>query len=456
MAGTVAGVPAGWVALVRTLMSSTQPVALWQQLQAAAAVMQRVAQGQSGRTALEAMPPFLRPGVQALAFHAWRNLGRAAALSALLVPKKPPSAVHSLLQLALALGWQPEQAPYDSHTLVNQAVEAAKRQHSTRAQAGLINACLRRFMRERAGLVAATELQPSAVWNHPQWWIERLQQQYPAQWMAILQAANQLPPLTLRVNSRRTTVAAMLKRFEAAGMPASQVGNSAVVLHQAVPVHQIPGFTEGAVSVQDAAAQRAAEILLAGKRYTAQSRILDACAAPGGKTAHLLEQSDAQVWALEVDAERCRRIDGTLARLGLEARVVNADAVNVSAWWDGELFDAILLDAPCSASGIGSRHPDVRWLRRESDIAQLATQQQRLLEALWPLLKPGGRLLYCTCSIFREEGQWQAETFLTRNTNAVLEPTLGHCLPETTLYEAVVGDNRVHHDAFYFALFSKH
>jgi 16S rRNA (cytosine967-C5)-methyltransferase len=430
-------------------------VALWQQLQATAAVMQRVALGQSGRTVLESVPETLRPGVQALAFHAWRHSGRAAALCALLVSKKPPPAVQALLQLALALGWHTEHSPYDSHTLVNQTVEAAKRQRSTRAQAGMVNACLRRFLRERASLVAATEQQPRAVWNHPEWWIERLQQQYPDQWMAILQAANQQAPLTLRVNGRRTTVAAVLERFQQAGMPATQVGVSAVVLHQAVPVHQIPGFAEGMVSVQDAAAQRAAEILLEGAPLTPQARILDACAAPGGKTAHLLEQSEAQVLALEVDAERCQRIEGTLSRLGLQARVVHADAACVNTWWDGELFDAILLDAPCLASGIGSRHPDVRWLRRESDIAQLALQQQRLLMALWPLLKPGGRLLYCTCSLFHEEGQKQAETFLAHNTDAVLEPSLGHCLPGNALYSTPVSDNRVHHDGFYFARFTK-
>ncbi len=455
MVGANVGLSAGRIALVGTSIVPNQPVALWQQLQATATVMQRVALGQSGRTALESVPAALRPGVQALAFHAWRNGGRAAALCASLAPKKPPPAVQALLQLALALGWHAEQSPYDSHTLVNQTVEAAKRQRSTRAQAGMVNACLRRFFRERSSLIAATEQQPLAVWNHPEWWVKRLQHQYPQQWMAILQAANQQAPLILRVNARRTTVADTVKRLEQAGMPASQVGISAVVLHQAVPVHLIPGFAEGWVSVQDAAAQRAAEILLEGASLTSQARILDACAAPGGKTAHLLEQSEAQVWALEVDAERCQRIKGTLARLGLQARVVHADAASVDTWWDGQLFDAILLDAPCSASGIGSRHPDVRWLRRESDIAQLALQQQRLLQALWPLLKSGGRFLYCTCSVFKEEGHNQIETFLAHNTNAVLEPSLGHCLPGNPLYYAPLSDNRVHHDGFYFALFTK-
>jgi 16S rRNA (cytosine967-C5)-methyltransferase len=440
---------------VRSDLASPQSVPLWQQLQATAAVIRRVAQGESGRTAIESVSAALRPGVQALAFHAWRNAGRAHALLDLLVAKKPQPQVRALLELALALIWQAQGAPYDGHTLVNQTVEAAKRQVSTKAQAGFINACLRRFLRDRVSLLEATEQNLSAVWNHPDWWIRRLQRQYPQQWSAILQASNQPAPLTLRVNQRKTTTGDYLLRLQELGLAASQVGASALVLHQAVPVQHIPGFADGEVSVQDAAAQRAAELLLAGTHHTAAARILDACAAPGGKTAHLLEMTDAAVWALEVDPQRCQRIDSTLARLGLQAKVVCADAALPAQWWDGVLFDAILLDAPCSASGIVRRHPDVRWLRRESDIAQLAQTQQRLLNALWPLLKPGGRLLYCTCSVFQEEGLRQTEMFLAHNTQAVLEPSLGHCLPETEADGMALSDNRVHHDGFYFALFRK-
>ena len=432
-----------------------QLVPLWQQLQATSSVMRRVAQGESGRTAIESVPTVLRPGVQALAFHAWRNAGRARALLDLLVAKKPQAPVRALLELALALIWQEQGAPYDSHTLVNQTVEAAKRQVATKAQAAFVNACLRRFLRDRVSLLQATEQQFTAVWNHPEWWIRRLQQQYPTQWSAILQGSNQPAPLTLRINQRKTTLPDYLQRLTQAGLAAYPVGTSALVLQQPVPVQQIPGFIEGVVSVQDAAAQRAAELLLAGTHYTATARILDACAAPGGKTAHLLEMTDASVWALDVDGQRCQRIDSTLARLGLQAKVVQADAAKPAEWWDGVLFDAILLDAPCSASGIVRRHPDVRWLRRESDIAQLAKTQQQLLQTLWPLLQVGGRLLYCTCSVFQEEGQRQAETFLARNTNAILEPSPGHCLPLIDASFPALGDNHAHHDGFYFALFRK-
>jgi len=184
--------------------------------------------------------------------------------------------------------------------------------------------------------------------------------------------------------------------------------------------------------------------------------VLDACAAPGGKTAHLFEMADCRVTALEIDAQRAQRIHHTMQRLGLQAEVVVGDAANPASWWDGQLFDAILLDAPCSASGIVRRHPDVRWLRRETDIAQLGAIQARLLKVLWPLLRPGGRLLYCTCSVFKAEGQDQAQTFLAHNTNAVLLPSPGHLMPGTGANEGAVPDNpNGDHDGFYFALFEK-
>jgi 16S rRNA (cytosine967-C5)-methyltransferase len=186
-------------------------------------------------------------------------------------------------------------------------------------------------------------------------------------------------------------------------------------------------------------------------------RILDACAAPGGKTAHLLELCDAQVTALDVDPVRCERIGQTLARLGLRAQVVVADAGQPPAWWDGAPFDAILLDAPCTASGIVRRHPDVRWLRRESDIAALAVTQARLLAALWPLLAPGGRLLYCTCSVFRAEGEQQVAAFVARHKEALLLPSPGHLLPMPSANTGGLPDNLAsEHDGFFYALLEKH
>ncbi len=438
-------------------METTQQTApLWQQLQGVASVLQAIRGGQSGTAALASVPADLRPGVQALSFHVLRCLGRAEALRRLLAKRAPPPPADALLCVALALAWRAQDAPYEVFTLVNQAVEAAKKNTATRAQASFINACLRRFLRERDELVAATDKNPVARWNHPAWWIDSLQKEWPQHWQAILAADNRHPPMTLRVNARRSAVAQYLQTLKDAGLAAVAAGNWGVTLEHARPVQQLPGFEEGVVSVQDAAAQLAAPLLLTGLAASAPARVLDACAAPGGKTAHLLELADCQVTALDIDPVRCQRIEQTLQRLQLQAQVLAADAANSAAWWDGQQFDAVLLDAPCSASGIVRRHPDIRWLRRESDIAQLALLQAGLLKALWPLLKSGGRLLYCTCSVFRAEGEGQIQTFLAHNTDATLLPSPGHLLPLTGAAGGDVPDNLTcDHDGFYYALLEK-
>lgn len=441
--------------------------ALSQQLAEVAQALQAILAGQSGTQALAAVPQRLRPGVQALLFQVLRQLGRAQALRAELAPRTPPPRVNALLCTALALAWDESQAPYPPFTLVNQAVEAAKRGPAQR-QAAFINACLRRFLRERDALVEKTDAQPQALWNHPQWWIARLQQDHPADWQQILQANNRHAPMTLRVNRLQATVAQYQQLLSAQQMGAKPVGESGLELAQPQPVQALPGFAQGQVSVQDAAAQMAAPLLLQGLDLTQPLRVLDACAAPGGKTAHLLEYAGAiagtkaplQVTALEIDAERSERIHETLARVGVQAQVVVADASRPDQWWQqasgGAQFDAILLDAPCTASGIVRRHPDVRWLRRDSDIAQLAAIQSRLLDTLWPLLRAGGRMLYCTCSVFKAEGDLQVKAFLARNTQARLLPSPGHLIPGNSAQTAAVPDNEPgDHDGFFYALLEK-
>ncbi len=436
---------------------------LWQQLQAVAAILLAVRSGTSTTVALDKIGPALKPGVQALAFHVLRSLGRAQALSKRLVDRAPPAMADALLCTALALAWRDEDAPYEVFTLVNQAVEAAKRSPATQAQASFINACLRRFLRERNALVAATDRDPVARWNHPAWWIARLKIDYPANWQEILEANNRHAPMTLRVNVRKSTRVQYRADLHSAGIeahlsdgPGCPVGNSGITLDVARPVHEIPGFADGMVSVQDAAAQLAAPLLLEGMDTTRTLNVLDACAAPGGKTAHLLELANYQVTALDIDATRCERIHQTLLRLGLSARVLVGDASQPKTWWDGELFDAVLLDAPCTASGIVRRHPDVRWLRRESDIARLASIQANLLNTLWELVKPGGRLLFCTCSVFRAEGADQIQTFLARHTNAALLASPGHLKPHFRANTNPVPDNPSgDHDGFYLALLEK-
>ena len=431
---------------------------LWQLLQAAAQVALAVQNGRSMTAALETVPKDLRPGVQALSFQTMRWWGRALALRKCLARKAPPAQADALLCTALALSWQDELAPYPVHTLVNQAVEAARRHKDMRAQAPFVNACLRRFLREREALIAQTDTDFTALWNHPTWWVKRLQTDHPQDWQSILQAAQSAAPMTLRVSPEHSTVQAYLQVLEAQGIAAKAVGQFGVQLLKAVPVHQLPGFSDGHVSVQDAAAQLAAPLLLNGLQAAHQTlRLLDACAAPGGKTGHLLEcRPEAQVLALDVDPVRCERIQQNLDRLKVKAQIVAADAAQPADWWDGQSFDGILLDAPCTASGIGRRHPDVRWLRRESDVAQLAAIQAKLLKALWPLVKPGGRLLYCTCSVFKAEGDSQIQTFVQHNTDAQILPSPGHLTPSSATSETSLRDNVMgEHDGFYYALLEK-
>ena len=436
--------------------AARESLALWQQLQGAAAVLLAVRQGAATTTALEPIPPSLRPGVQALTFQVLRSLGRAQALRQHLASRPPPNEADALLCTALALAWNDDAAPYEAFTLVNQTVEAAKRNPATNAQANFINACLRRFLREKAALVAATDNDPLARWNHPAWWVSRLKKDYPAAWETILDASNAQAPMTLRVNAMKSGRDQYLRRLKDAGIDAIPCGDGGATLANALPVQAIPGFAEGVISVQDGAAQLAAPLLLRGMDGRLPLRVLDACAAPGGKTAHLLELARCDVLALDIDSQRCERIRETLQRLGLGAQVVAGDAADPATWWDGRLFDAILLDAPCTASGIVRRHPDVPWLRRESDVARLAAVQARLLRALWPLVKPGGRLLYCTCSVFKAEGLEQVQTFLVHNTDAALLASPGHLVPHFRANQEGVPDNSEDdHDGFYLALLEK-
>jgi 16S rRNA (cytosine967-C5)-methyltransferase len=422
--------------------------------------------GRSLTAVLPHVAPDGRAGVQALTFHALRWLGGAIEVRRALAPKPPPPRVESLLTTALALLWPAEVPPYPDHTLVDQAVAAAR--HRTPAAAGFVNAVLRRFVRERAALVEQARKVPRGRWNHPAWWIDRLRADWPDDWQATLEAANEHPPMTLRVNARRSTAAAYLHRLAGAGRDAAVVddpacGGHAVVLERPCPVAELPGFAEGEVSVQDASAQRAAPLLLGQvpgvAPLPAGARVLDACAAPGGKTAHLLERADLDLLALDSDPQRLGRVRETLDRLGLHAGCQAADAADPARWWDGRPFDAILLDAPCTASGIVRRHPDIRWLRRPSDVVALARTQARLLDALWPLVKPGGRLLYATCSVFRAEGANQIDAFLQRvgGPMARLDPASpGHLRPGAdNPSQAAAGPQRALADGFFYALIHK-
>ena len=412
-------------------------------------------------------PVTARGAIQDIAYRTMRQLGRSEVLLSLLAKKQPdPAILHSLLCCALALitsvDDSAEALPYEVFTVVDQAVTAAS-SHGDMAHAkGMVNAVLRRFLRERDALLQEALKQPAAVWNYPDWWIASAQSAYPKDWQAILHAGNAAPPLTLRINCRQTTMAAYLTLLETNGMAATQIGPSAVRLEKPLPVSQIPGFMAGLVSVQDAAAQLAAPLL----DVQDGMRVLDACAAPGGKTGHLLELAKIDLVALDSDARRLPRIEENLQRLRLppspptpltpagEGSAVSRYATctlktgdaQARYWWDGQLFDRILADVPCTASGIVRRHPDIRWLRRKSDAAQLATLSGQILDNLWLMLRPGGKLLFVTCSIWPQESQAQADAFALRN-QAQRLPAPGQLLPATGSLDD--------HDGLFYALFQK-
>lgn len=387
-----------------------------------------------------------RAEIQNSCFGTLRFLGRIdALLQALLDKPLHDDRLRNLLRVALHQLEHTRAAP---HAVVDHAVRACEQLHLAAAK-GLTNAVLRNFLRRRAPLLAEAQRTDPGRYSHPQWWVDKLRSQYPEQYAAILEADNLHPPMTLRVNRRRAAAEDYLALLANSGIAARRVGAAAVQLARPASVEHIPGFAEGVVSVQDAAAQLAAPLLGAASGM----RVLDACAAPGGKTAHILELADVDLVALDNDSTRLDRVRANLSRLKLSARIVCGDAAEPRDWWDGKPFDRILADVPCSASGVVRRHPDIKWLRRATDIAQFAQRQRGILDALWRLLASGGKLLYATCSVFHEENQLQAARFLEHHSDA--QPLI---LPgaETDIQQAagqILPDEQ--HDGFFYALLQK-
>jgi len=411
-------------------------------LAGASRAVARVLGGASLNAALdEAEPGATRPAVQNLAYATLRDYGAPQAMLAALARKAiPDRAVHALLLCALHELRHERRAP---HTVVDEAVTAcAKLGHG--AARGFVNALLRNYLRRRAALEADARRSEPGRLGYPQWWIDHVRRAEPTGWESILAAGNARPPLTLRVNRRRLSVDAYLARLEGEGIPAARIGDSAVRLDRPRSVDELPGFRDGDVSVQDAGAQLAAPLL----DVRGGMRVLDACAAPGGKTAHLAELADLDLLAIDRDAARVPRIAENLERLHLAATVRAADAADPDSWWDRRPFERILLDAPCSASGVVRRHPDIKWLRRERDLVGFAREQARLLDALWRVLAPDGKLLYATCSVFAEEDEAVVEAFLAR------------CRGARRLPLPAVGGGRLlpdgEHDGFFYAAFAKH
>jgi 16S rRNA (cytosine967-C5)-methyltransferase len=418
-------------------------------LSGAAAAVARVRAGTALPQALAGIfaayqpTPQARGAIQDIAYRAMRQLGRTDALLGLLTTKAPePPMLAGLLNCALAL-LDPVagEAPYEPFTVVDQAVRAAAAHPDFAHAKAMVNAVLRRFQRERAELLRTALKAAPAQWNYPQWWIDATRAAWPDDWQAILAAGNVHPPLTLRVNRRKTDIDSYLRRLADAGIGADQVGPNAVRLAQAVNVAQVPGFAEGLVSVQDAGAQLAAPLL----DVRDGMRVLDACAAPGGKTGHLLELADLDLTAVDADPLRLARVGENLQRLGLSARLVAGQAQSRD-WWDGQPFDRIVADVPCTASGIVRRHPDIRWLRRKSDTLQLATLSAEILDNVWQMLRTDGKLLFVTCSLWPQESEAQAAAFAVRH-GAIRLDAPGQLLPTSA-----AGQD---HDGLFYALFQK-
>lgn len=400
-----------------------------------------------------------RGAIQDLSYFGLRNAGRGFVLMQMLTKKDElnPLALTDLMILGLGLLWPSETPKYPAHTVVNQMVNACEAHAAFKRAKGLVNACLRTFLRESKALCEKALKDPMAQFNLPDWWLERVQRQHPQHWLDLVEQGQTQAPLVLRVNARWGTPQQYVTRLEEAGLAAQVIGSQAVWVHKGVQVEYLPGFDQGHVSVQDSAAQWAAPLL----EVQEGQRVLDACAAPGGKTGHLLECANIHLLALDTGASRLKRVENNVERIlptlpanGWSFECQVAQAQHLNAWWDGEPFDAILADVPCTGSGVVRRHPDIPWLRREQDVANLSHIQHEILDALWSTLRLGGKLLLVTCSIFLEEGPELSKAFTANHPDARPLPAPGLVLPQRST-EAENGFS-VSPDGFFYALFQKH
>ncbi|GBG13809.1 16S rRNA (cytosine967-C5)-methyltransferase [Novimethylophilus kurashikiensis] len=392
------------------------------------------------------LTPAERSAFQDISYTTLRWLSRLEGVLALLVQRPlRDQRVRSLLLVALA---QLTYGKSAEHAVVDHAVRAANSLKLPWAK-GLVNGVLRNFLRQREQLLRKVDADIQSRLSYPEWWLAKAKQQYPEAWEAMLAVGNLHPPMTLRVNRRKVGRDEYLILLAQADIQAKPLGCLGVLLEKPVPVEKLPKFGEGWVSVQDYGAQQAGFLL----EVQDGMRVLDACSAPGGKTAHLLEIADLDLTALDHDVTRLQKVQDNLRRLELKAEVREGNAAKPQEWWNGRLFDRILADVPCSASGIVRRHPDIKWLRRDADIAGFAAQQSLILKGLWSTLAKGGKLLYATCSVFHEENVRQVDSFLAETPDARRLPLAweqfsglekeGQLLPCEL------------HDGFYYALLQK-
>ncbi|OYD23259.1 16S rRNA (cytosine(967)-C(5))-methyltransferase RsmB [Oceanimonas baumannii] len=424
---------------------------------AAANIVHRVInQGQSLSALLpryqQEVAPKDRALLQELCFGTLRWYSRLDAIAKQLLEKPLKGKyqpVHALLLVGL---YQLLYTRIPAHAALAETVAACKRIKADPFK-GLVNGVLRNVLRQQQELEAKVDALPQLQQAHPNWLMKRLQQAYPEQWQAIMAANNRHPPMWIRVNEGHHSRDQYMSLLADNGIEASPDPLAAQALRLARPadVSTLPGFAQGHCSVQDAAAQMAAQLLDAQPGEL----VLDACAAPGGKTAHILERQPAlsQLVAIDMDADRLQRVDQNLERIGLTATVLQGDASRPEDWWQGPPFDRILLDAPCSATGVIRRHPDIKWLRRPEDIAQLAALQSQILDTLWQQLKPGGMLLYATCSILPDENREQIKAFLARTPDAVHQPLHAGDTVAQPGWQLLPGDDE--RDGFYYARIAK-
>ena len=392
------------------------------------------------------LTPQQRGALQDLSYGTLRFYGQLVrVLGQLLHQPLSDERVRCLLLVALYQLQYSKSVPY---AVVDHAVRAAQKINVKTS--GLVNAVLRNFLRRRESLLAIANSTDEGRYAYPQWWIDAVRAQYGQQTDAILLAGNQHPPLTLRINRNRSSAADYLGLLAQHDIQAHLIAPDAIQLEHPLPVDKLPGFYDGLVSVQDAGAQYAATLL----DVQHGMRVLDACAAPGSKSCHLLELAQIDLLAVDKDVHRLQRVTDNFQRLKLRGQVQCGDAAQPDDWWDGKLFQRILADVPCSASGVVRRHPDIKWLRRPSDIAGFAQQQRLILNALWRLLERGGKLLYATCSIFAEENQQVINEFLQQHDDAQQLD-----MPQLPLFQSGLHPGQLlpndQHDGFFYALLQK-
>ena len=412
---------------------------------------------------VETLDPRDQAFVRALAYGTLRTHLRNRKLIALLLAKpirNKDSVIAALISVGLFALIESKRPDY---AVVSATVDAVSKLERS-SMRGLVNAVLRRFLRERDALLTEVNADNEARYQHPEWLIQNLQADWPDQWTAILEAGNHKAPMWLRINSNKRDPAAWLESLANDGISASAPVSdmpTAVLLAEPVPVTSLPGFAAGDCSVQDIASQLAATLL----QPEAGMRVLDACAAPGGKATHMLELCPGikQLVAVDQSAQRLERVRENLERLGVDSKdqsatLVEGDALDPEAWWDGKKFERILIDAPCSATGVIRRHPDIRYLRRTGDIAGLIDVQLSMLEKLWPLLQPGGWLLYSTCSVLRAENEAVIAAFLASCPDSRERPLPAELLQEAqgkTTHGLQLLPGQLENDGFYYALLER-